>query len=234
MDSAASAWLRARALGERVRLSTKATALERRGSAWSVVTPHGTLAASRVVLALPPSDASALVRGLDVGLADALASFPSVAVAVVQLGFRPALAPEPEGFGFLAPTCERREILGTVYASSLFPFRAPGGGTLLTVLVGGAHRPELVDLDDGALVETAQRELAVLLGVHQVPTLTHVFRWPRAIPQYNVGHAGRVENLRVQAARWSGLWLHGNAYQGAGVADCIRAAAELSRRLLAG
>ncbi len=222
------------ALGERVRLGTPATALAREGDGWSVATPRGAVAASRLVLALPPTDAAALVRPLDAPLADALACFPSVDVAVVHLGFRPSLEPEPEGFGFLVPTSERRDILGTVYASSLFPGRAPGGGTLLTVLLGGAHRPELLALEDGALVEAARRELAALLGVRRTPALTHVVRWPRAIPQYNVGHAQRLQSVQAHAARWPGLSLTGAAYGGASVADCIRAAVALSGRLVAG
>ena len=85
-----------------------------------------------------------------------------------------------------------------------------------------------------ALVKTARRELLALLQVQRAPTLTHVVRWPRAIPQYNVGHALRLEAVRGQAARWPGLWLSGNAYGGASVADCIRSAVELSHRLRAG
>jgi oxygen-dependent protoporphyrinogen oxidase len=222
------------ALGEGVRLDSPVTALEKQGDAWRVTTPRGALAASRVVLALPPAEAASLIQPFDGGLADALASFPSVPVAVVHLGFRPTLHPEPEGFGFLVPSSERREILGTVYASSAFPFRAPGGGTLLTVLLGGAHRPELLARDDAGLVETARAELAALLRVERAPTLTHVLRWPRAIPQYNVGHALLVEGIFAQTARWPGLWLCGNAYGGAGIADCIRSASALARRLSAG
>jgi oxygen-dependent protoporphyrinogen oxidase len=222
------------ALGERVRLGTKATALEQNANGWTIVTPRGPVAAARVVLALPPADASSLVRPFDAGLAEGLASFASVAVAVVHLGFRPVLEAEPEGFGFLVPTNERRDILGCIYASSLFPFRAPGGGTLLTVLLGGAHRGELLAKEDPELVELARRELVSLLNVRQVPTLTHVFRWPRAIPQYNVGHARQLEAVLAQAARWPGLWLSGNAYGGASVADCIRSASEMSRQLRAG
>jgi protoporphyrinogen/coproporphyrinogen III oxidase len=221
------------ALRERVWLKAKVTALQRVGDGWTLATARGPVAAPRVVLALPPSEASELARPLDQGLADTLASFPTVPVAVVHLGFRPALKPEPEGIGFLVPHGEGRNILGTLYASSLFPFRAQGGGTLLTVLLGGAHRGELLALDDAALLQTARKELAALLGVQQAPVLTHVFRWPRAIPQYNVGHQDLLHSVRAQAARWPGLWLTGNAYTGAGVADCIRAATELSQRLLA-
>ena len=224
----------ARALGERLRLNARATALERTADGWRVVTEAGSVTAARVVLALPPWDAAALTRPFDGALAEELSAFPSVGVAVVHLGFRPVLSPAPEGFGFLVPTGEGRDILGTVYASSLFPFRAPEGTTLLTVLLGGAHKGALLSLDDDALVKTARRELLALLQVQRAPTLTHVVRWPRAIPQYNVGHALRLEAVRGQTARWPGLWLSGNAYGGASVADCIRSAVELSHRLRAG
>jgi oxygen-dependent protoporphyrinogen oxidase len=222
------------ALGDRVQLGRPASALGRDGDRWSVATPRGTVSAERLVLALPPDRAARLVRPLDAQLAAALDAFPAVPVAVVHLGYRPGLAPEPEGFGFLVPPGERREILGTVYASAAFPFRAPGGGTLLTVLVGGAHRPELVERDDAALVALARSELAALLGVDRSPTLTQVFRWPHAIPQYEVGHARRVEAAFALAGRWPGLWLGGNAYRGAGVADCVRSAQALATRLLSG
>jgi oxygen-dependent protoporphyrinogen oxidase len=222
------------ALGSRVRLESPALALERRGNGWSVVTATGTVEAPRVVLALPPAETAGLIRPFDAALAEALASFPSVPVAVVHLGFRPALEPEPQGFGFLVPPRERRDILGALYISSAFPFRAPGGGTLLTALMGGAHRPELLARDDEGLVQAARGELASLMAIQRAPTMTQVFRWPRAIPQYNVGHAQRVQDVLAQANRWPGLWLGGNAYRGAGVADCVRAAKELGQQLVQG
>lgn len=221
----------ARELGERVRLNTQVTQLARAMEGWALHTPAGSVAASRVVLALPPWEAAGLCRPFDGGLADALAAFPSVPVAVVHLGYRPALQPAPEGFGFLVPTTEHRECLGTVYASCAFPFRAPADGTLLTVLLGGAHRPELAAQPEARLVETARAELAVLLGLKRAPQLTQVFRWPRAIPQYNVGHAQRVQAVTAQAARWPGLWLSGNAYGGASLPDCLKTASALALRL---
>jgi protoporphyrinogen/coproporphyrinogen III oxidase len=223
----------AMALGDALRVGEKVTSLTRRAEGWTLRTEKGTAyEAAKVVLALPCVDASLLVRPFDAGLAEGLLGFPSVPVAVVHLGYRPALEEEPQGFGFLVPALEKRDILGTVYASSAFPFRVRGDGTLLTVLLGGAHRPELMALDDAALVQTARRELSVLLGIERAPTLTHVFRWLRAIPQYNVGHAERVAAVLSQAARWPGLWLSGNTFGGAGVADCIRNAEVLAGRIL--
>jgi protoporphyrinogen/coproporphyrinogen III oxidase len=224
----------AQALGPALRLKAQVTGLGRTAEGWQLLTGAGPVAASRVVLAVPPPSASALVRPFDEGLAGTLDTFPFVPVAVVHLGYRPALTPEPEGFGFLAPKSEQRDILGAVYASSAFPFRAPSGGTLITVLLGGAHRPEVAGREEASLVQTARDEVAALLSVQRVPTLTQVYRWPFAIPQYNVGHAERVQSAFGQAARWPGLWLSGNAYGGAGMADCIRNAAQLAQRLSSG
>lgn len=222
----------ARRLGDQVRLGTPVTHVERTGDRWLATTARGTVQADRLVLAIPPRQAAVLVRPFDADLADGLDAFPTVPVAVVHLGYRPALDPAPDGFGFLVPPRERRNLLGALYVSSAFPFKAPGGGTLLTVLVGGAHRPELVSRGDRALVELARAELRELLGIERVPTLTEVVHWTHAIPQYDVGHAGRVSTVMTLAGHWPGLTLAGNGYRGAGVADCVRSARELAAQLI--
>ncbi len=100
--------------------------------------------------------------------------------------------PPPDGFGFLVPSQERRRILGTIHASTTFPWRAEGGRILLTCMVGGAKRPDLVDLDDAALVTLVREELRELAGVTAEPVFSEVIHWKRGIPQYNVGHLARV------------------------------------------
>jgi oxygen-dependent protoporphyrinogen oxidase len=49
-----------------------------------------------------------------------------------------------------------------------------------------------------------------------------VARWTKAMPQYHVGHAGRVETIERCAAALPGLHLAGGAYRGVGIADCVR------------
>jgi oxygen-dependent protoporphyrinogen oxidase len=141
-----------------------------------------------VVLATPPDATARLLESVDPSVAAALRAIHVVPVSVVHLGWSPRLEPEPQGFGFLVPTREHRRILGTIFASSAFPFRAPGGGTLLTTLVGGAHRPDLAALPDAELVQMVREELRQILGIRRAPELVDVVRWPRAIPQYEVGH----------------------------------------------
>jgi oxygen-dependent protoporphyrinogen oxidase len=206
------------------------------GGGWRVaVREHGRqaeLPASRVVLTVPAYAAAGLLRPLDEGLAARVEGIAYAPIAVVQLGFAPGATPAPDGFGFLVPPLEKRRLLGAIHASTVFPFRTEGGRVLYTCMVGGAKRPELPGLDEEALVALAREELRELAGVTAAPSFTEVIRWPRGIPQYTVGHGGRVAAIEAALARWPGLHLTGNAYKGVGLNDCIRNAAQLAQALV--
>ena len=212
----------ARALGPDALTGAAAVALRPEEGGWSVQWSGGSASARRVVLATPPNVTAQLLESVDPSVATALRAIHVVPVTVVHLGWSPRLDREPEGFGFLVPAREHRRILGTIYASSAFPFRAPGGGTLLTTLVGGAHHPELAALPDAELVQAVREELQTMLGIHRAPDLVEVVRWPRAIPQYEVGHHARLEAIALTLRSRPGLLLAGNAYRGPGIADCVR------------
>jgi protoporphyrinogen oxidase len=150
---------------------------------------------------------------------------------VVHLGFAPGTTPPPDGFGFVVPAGEERELLGAIHVSTVFPWRAEGGRVLYTCMLGGTRRPELATLPEEDVLHLAREELHALAGVSAWPALTEVVRWPRAIPQYTVGHVERMEQLEAAAARLPGLTPAGNAYHGVGMADCIHNAARLAARL---
>ena len=65
--------------------------------------------------------------------------------------------------------------------------------------------------------------MADLLGIEQEPVLHRVWRYPAAMPQYEVGHLRRVEAIDARLALCPGLALAGAAYRGVGIADCVRA-----------
>lgn len=221
----------ARALGPVARTGVRVVGLRREGNGWRLAVEErgqrAELDADRVVLAVPAYVAAELLRPLDEKLAAQVEAIPYAPIAVVHLGFAPGALPPPDGFGFLVPTVERRRVMGVIYASSTFPWRAEGGRILLTCMVGGARRPDLVELDDAALVTLAREELKELAGISVEPSFTQVFHWKRGIPQYNVGHLERMATIDAGVARWPGLHLTGNAYKGVGITDCIRNATAL-------
>ena len=51
--------------------------------------------------------------------------------------------------------------------------------------------------------------------------LVRVGRWPVAVPQYTLGHGGRVADIRERLTAHRGLFVAGAAYAGVGIPDCI-------------
>ena len=221
----------AEALGDAVRLRVAVRAVESEGGGWRLRWDGGGERFERVVLAVPPRVSAELLRPLDASIATALEAIRSVPISVVHLGWRPALDPEPQGFGVLVPARERRRVLGVIFVSSAYPFRAPGGGTLFTALVGGAHGAEWAKLPDAELVGLVREELSTMLGIQRSPDLVRIVRWPQAIPQYEVGHHARLDAIATALRSHPRLLLAGSAYRGPGIADCVRESLALAETI---
>ncbi len=222
------------ALGESLECDRPVRAISRTNGLWAVQVGSQALYGRAVILALPAHAAALLVRGLRPTLADELESIPYAPLAVVHLGFRgAALGQAPRGFGFLVPFEEGLQTLGSFFVDQLLPNRAEPGNALFTCMVGGARRPGLViDPADGEadrrLAEVAEAELRRVLKLGTPASFTHVVRWPRAIPQYELGHLGKLERIDSELTSLPRLFLTGNAYRGVGVNDCIRSSAQLA------
>jgi oxygen-dependent protoporphyrinogen oxidase len=144
-----------------------------------------------------------------------------------------------DGFGFLVPSRERRDILGTVADSNVFPGRAPAGSVLYRTMVGGARYPHLADLEEGQLLDHVQSDMRDIMGLKAEPEFVkiyrhaRVYRHTRAIPQYLVGHAARLEAIEEQLSDFPGLVLTGNAFRGVSLNDCVLNAGKTAQKLKA-
>lgn len=192
-------------------------------------TDAGPVEARQVVLAVP---ADAAARLLD---SPGLAEIPYAAVSLVSTGWRREDIAHPlGGFGFLAPRKEGLRVLGVLFPSEIFPGRAPEGHTVLTAFVGGRTQPEVAAWDDDRLMSTVLDELRRTVGVRGEPLVRTIRRWPRAIPQYEVGHGRFLDLAREIEAALPGLRIGGNFLHGVSVPDCIRNATELAATMLQG
>ena len=188
--------------------------------------------ADAVALTCPAYEQAALLVDEDAELASLIDGIAYNRVAVVALGFRTTDVPMPlEGFGYLSPQRERRDVLGVQWCSSIFPDRAPVGTVLLRALCGGWNRPEIADWDHDRLLTAVRGELRQAMGVRAAPVFHEVVRWTKAIPQYYLGHLERVAWIEERAARHPGLHLGGNAYRGVGLNDCVEQAGVLAERM---
>ena len=201
---------------------------------WILKTDGGeTIEADAVCLALPAYAAARLLAGVDRELADELDAIPYASTATVNLAYRRADIPHTlDGFGFVVPFIERRATLACTFSSVKFPNRAPEGHALLRAFVGGALQPEMFDLDEERMTEAVRRDLRELLGVSAPPLFAHVEKWPRSMAQYHLGHLERLETLRARLQQLPALALCGNAYEGAGLPDCVRSGESAADALL--
>jgi oxygen-dependent protoporphyrinogen oxidase len=216
-----------------VRLRARATDVVRDSGHWRVTTPGGTLDADAVILATEAHQSARMLRYLDPSLALLLEGIAYASSATVTLAYRrDDIAHALDGFGFVVPQIERRPIIACTFSSVKYPGRAPEGRVLLRVFAGGALNESVLERDDAALVETARAQVGELLGARGEPLFARVARYPKAMPQYHVGHLARVEAIEAALARHPGLAVAGGAYRGVGIADCVRSAEETAARLL--
>jgi oxygen-dependent protoporphyrinogen oxidase len=210
-------------LGDRIHYNAAVRNIEFTGDAYLVQTEDGGEEPCQIlVLASPAYAQAAMLRAMAPGISEALEGIGYPPLAVVCLGFDAAdVGGEMDGFGFLIPSRERRQILGTVADSFVFPNRAPDGRVLLRTMVGGARNPEPALLADGPLLDTVQTNLREIMGITAEPEFASIYRHERAIPQYLVGHADRLQAIEAQQARFPGLFLTGNAYRGVSLNDCV-------------
>jgi len=208
--------------------------IERHGPGWRVVSAEGAaVEADQMILATEAYTAGRLLRYVDPALATLLGEISYASSATVTLGYRRGDVPHRlDGFGFVVPRTERRAVLACTFSSVKYPGRAPEGHALLRCFLGGTLNEGILRSDDGALVARVRDDLRQALGIAAEPVLTRVARWPRAMPQYHVGHLGRVEAIERCVAAIPGLHLAGAAYQGVGIADCVRSGESAAARAL--
>lgn len=181
--------------------------------------------AKSVIFATPTDITGALLSQLDSSFESLLTSVEYAAVAVVSLGYRKSDVGHPlDGFGFLVPRSACLRILGTVWNSSLFPGRAPEGHALLTTFVGGSTDPSAAKLQREELSSLVHREIAPLLSIKNAPAFSNVTIWPRALPQYNLGHGDRLASIARNLDRFPGIFLAGNYLRGPAIGSCVEQA----------
>jgi oxygen-dependent protoporphyrinogen oxidase len=113
-----------------------------------------------------------------------------------------------------------------------FSGRAPDDHVLLRAFAGGALQPEVFALDQTEMVSRVAADLRELLGISEEPLFFETAKWENSMPQYEVGHLDRVNEIEALVQQLRGLALAGSAYRGAGIPDCVRSGEAAAETLL--
>jgi len=181
------------------------------------------LSTESLVLATPAYVSADLIRPLTPMAGGLLDLIPYASTATISMAFpRLSVAGIIDGFGFVVPRVEGRDLLAATWTSLKWPHRAPPEQVLIRCYVGGVGREALLELEDHTLIARVRSELAALCGLTAEPHFVEVNRWMKAMPQYTIGHLDRLKQIEAALSRYGGLALTGAAYRGVGIPDCIR------------
>lgn len=177
---------------------------------------------SAVILATPAHQMADILKSAAPTAAAELDQIEYASSAIVVTGHETRRIDHPlNAFGLVIPAIEKRRILSVSFLNRKFPRRAPPDKAILRTFIGGALQPEMFELSDSQLIDVTLSELRSIFGVKADPEFAVVARYPRAMPQYHVGHLDRVSRIRqsLQATPW--IALAGNTLGGVGLPDSI-------------
>ncbi|MFO1471330.1 MAG: protoporphyrinogen oxidase [Turneriella sp.] len=176
-------------------------------------------AADRVVFTIGTADSGYIFREYDKELSRKVAELKYSPINVVySLWNRKEFS--AAGYGFLAPRKERAPILGTIFASNVFPGRAPEDKFLTKTMISGDS--ELFKDDElGSLTEES---LARIFKARVKPVWTKVFRHNPGIPRYAPGYGEWKREVQALLAKHEGVHFSGWGFSGIGLADQVESA----------
>lgn len=220
-----------------VRTGFRAAGLDR-AAAFDMLRVRGTddaVEADAVVLTTPAFTSAELLGPHLPEVATAFEAVPYAPISVVVQGFRTTDVGGPlDGFGFLAPHGESRRILGSIWASSVFPEHVPEGMVMFRSMLGGSRNPKEALGSEAELLMAAKAELVAFGCVPETatPVVQEVVPWKRGIPQYTMGHAERVAAADAVEAAMPGVFVGGNGFRGVAMLTCVADAQRIADRVV--
>ena len=211
---------------DRIRTGVAASALRAEGAGFAV----DSFAADAVVVATPAFAAATLLGTVAPAAGSRLRAIPYASTAVALGVYGPGSAARlPEAAGIVVPR-GKAAMTAVTFVSGKWPEERYGDRAVVRCFVGGAGMEDLLGAADEEILEAVFRQLAAVVGLPDRPEAARLVRWEAAMPQYEVGHLDRVRAARE--ALLPGIFLVGSAYDGVGIADCVRGAGEAAERVL--
>ena len=195
-------------------------------------TSAGPLEAQQVILATPAYRAAEVVKQIDARLADLLLEITYHSSITVSLLYsRPEFDHRLNGFGYLVPRTEGKNLAACTWVNTKFRFRADRKTGLLRAFLAGDKAEQFLSASDSELAEVAHRELSEAMGFTARPASVRVQRWERAMAQYEVGHQKRLAAVEERLRKLPGLHLGGNGFTGIGIPDCVRRSRSIAEQV---
>lgn len=187
-----------------------------------------------VIVTTPAHVTSQLLQDVSRDAAHALLEidYSSVALTILIL---PAgtIDIDPSISGVLVPRQCGLHITAVSFASHKWPELASGGEQILRVSVGRRTHTSWQELSDSELADQIRADLSEIFGTAIAVGPTHVARWMRSLPQYDVGHRDKIRAIDTATNPFGGLVLTGAWRDGLGLPACAGAGKVAAQQLFA-
>ena len=219
--------------GVQLVLKSPVERIDKKDSRYIVYMQDGSsLTSDAVVIAAPAYVAAEILSDVSSNLANELEQIEYVTTATITLAYLKKDLPALEGYGYIIPQNEDSKALACTWTSTKWKGRAPEDYALLRVFVGRIQDSEKLPEEKDVLIKMAKDEVRQSMGIEIEPERCWVFRWEKAMPQYNLGHPERLERIDAILKEFPNLALAGNGYHGIGIPDCINSGIKASEKLL--
>ena len=216
-----------------LKLNRKVERIKHTDGGFEVITRDGVEKADGVIITTPTYTAKELLQDIDPDLSKNLGKIEYASSAIlVSVYNREDIADKMDGFGFVVPDSEHSPLLACSYSSVKFAGRAPEGQIILRSFVGGALDPDILELTDREITKRIEKELHSVLGITGAPLFSTLQRYPRAMPQYKIGHLDLVDKIEKAVNNLPGLEIAGIAYRGVGIPDCVHSGEKAAESLM--
>ena len=91
-------------------------------------------------------------------------------------------------------------------------------------MIGGAHDPQAVELEDATLISVVRQDLATAMSLTAEPSLIRLYRHRLGIAQYERGHQNRLDLIGERLSELLGLWVAGSSFFGVSMNACVETA----------
>ncbi|HSW86619.1 MAG TPA: protoporphyrinogen oxidase [Rhabdochlamydiaceae bacterium] len=198
-------------LSVKIHLDQEVESIRCKGAESEVNTVQGEVFCAEHIFSTLPAHVMKPLFQSDAHLSSMFSEIKANEITVVNLGYSSDVLGK-KGFGYLVPSSQQEDILGTIFDSSVFPQQNQRKSeTRLTVMM---RRETTID--------HVTKKIEQHLGITSSPDVAVINRLVHAIPQYHVGHLERIEGIetRLQNTFPQMTWL-GNCLSGVSVNDCI-------------
>ncbi|WP_082344088.1 protoporphyrinogen oxidase [Sulfobacillus thermosulfidooxidans] len=196
---------------------------------WSVISAKHQDEYDAVIMTIPAYATAKVLPFLPHEAQSILQNIPYANLAVIGAAYDPEDIPvKTDKTGFLVPKQSGLRMTAVTWVSSKwhYPHVAP-----LFVLRAfyGRSTENILEYDDDTLTQLFYREMERTMHIQHPAQYLRVFRIPKGMPQYIVGHLERIAELHQYLARFPGLFVLGAFEGGVGMPDRVKQAKDIAQ-----